>query len=220
MRTFILADNQAITKAGIKYLLTKESISKNIIEVENKRELIEQLLLYPTAIVILDYTLFNINDISELSILEGRFEQAQWVLFSDELSSNFLKQVASECSRVGALSKDSTLDDIETTLLKASKGERTFCQETSSALRSERKTLNGDQPKTEVETLTISEKKILREIASGKTTKEIANELFLSFHTVNSHRKNIFRKLGVNNLHEATKYALRAGRIDMADYCI
>ena len=40
MRTFILADNQAITKAGIKSLLTNESNSKNIIEVENKRELI------------------------------------------------------------------------------------------------------------------------------------------------------------------------------------
>lgn len=61
---------------------------------------------------------------------------------------------------------------------------------------------------------------ILKEIALGKTTKEIAAEKNLSFHTINSHRKNIFRKLGVNNVHEAIKYAMRAGIVDLAEYYI
>ena len=65
--------------------------------------------------------------------------------------------------------------------------------------------------------LTQTEKNILKEIALGKTTKEIAAEKNLSFHTINSHRKNIFRKLGVNNVHEATKYAMRAGIVDLAE---
>ena len=56
--------------------------------------------------------------------------------------------------------------------------------------------------------------------ATGKTTKEIAAERNLSFHTVNSHRKNIFRKLGVNNAHEATKYAMKAGIVDLVEYYI
>ena len=68
--------------------------------------------------------------------------------------------------------------------------------------------------------LTQTEKNILKEIALGKTTKEIAAEKNLSFHTINSHRKNIFRKLGVNNVHEATKYAMRAGIVDLAEYYI
>jgi DNA-binding NarL/FixJ family response regulator len=42
----------------------------------------------------------------------------------------------------------------------------------------------------------------------------------LSFHTINTHRKNIFHKLQVNNLHEATKYALRAGILSVAEYMI
>jgi len=54
----------------------------------------------------------------------------------------------------------------------------------------------------------------------GQTTKEIAEHRFSSFHTVNTHRKNIFRKIGVNNVHEATKYALRAGLVDSAEYYI
>ena len=68
--------------------------------------------------------------------------------------------------------------------------------------------------------LTKTETEILIDIALGMTTKEIAEKRFSSFHTVNTHRKNIFRKLDVNNAHEATKYALRAGLIDSAEYYI
>jgi predicted esterase YcpF (UPF0227 family) len=52
------------------------------------------------------------------------------------------------------------------------------------------------------------------------TAKEIADLRCLSFHTVNTHRKNIFRKIQVNNIHEATKYAVKAGLIDLVDYFI
>ena len=68
--------------------------------------------------------------------------------------------------------------------------------------------------------LTKTEMEVLRDIALGLTTKEIAEKRFSSFHTVNTHRKNIFRKLNVNNVHEATKYALRAGMVDAAEYYI
>ena len=68
--------------------------------------------------------------------------------------------------------------------------------------------------------LTKTEQEVLKDIALGMTTKEIAAKRFSSFHTVNTHRKNIFRKLGVNNVHEATKYALRAGLVDAAEYYI
>ena len=68
--------------------------------------------------------------------------------------------------------------------------------------------------------LTKTETEILKDIALGMTTKEIAEKRFSSFHTVNTHRKNIFRKLSVNNVHEATKYALRDGLVDSAEYYI
>ena len=67
---------------------------------------------------------------------------------------------------------------------------------------------------------TPSEKNVLREIALGKTTKEIAIEKHLSFHTVNAHRRNIYRKLGVNSLSEVTRYALQAGLADPVEYYI
>ena len=60
----------------------------------------------------------------------------------------------------------------------------------------------------------------MRAIAQGKTTKEIANERFSSIHTINTHRKNIFRKLQVNTAHEAIRVAIRSGLIDESDYFI
>jgi DNA-binding NarL/FixJ family response regulator len=68
--------------------------------------------------------------------------------------------------------------------------------------------------------LTQTETEIVKAIAQGKTTKEIAAERFSSVHTVTTHRKNIFRKLGINTAHEAVKYALRAGLIDPSEFYI
>ena len=68
--------------------------------------------------------------------------------------------------------------------------------------------------------LTSTEMEIVKAIALGKTTREIATERFSSIHTVTTHRKNIFRKLGVNTAHEVVKYALRAGLIDPSEFYI
>lgn len=80
--------------------------------------------------------------------------------------------------------------------------------------------LTPTQTTQEENKLTPTETEILRDIALGLTTREIAEKRYSSFHTVNTHRKNIFRKIGVNNVHEATRYALRAGLVDSAEYYI
>ena len=107
----------------------------------------------------------------------------------------------------------------------ASRKERFICNHVSNLLLSGSGNTNTASSEhtfvpQEDRLLTPTEKIILKEIALGKTTKEIAAEKNLSFHTINSHRKNIFRKLGVNNVHEAIKYAMRAGIVDLAEYYI
>lgn len=68
--------------------------------------------------------------------------------------------------------------------------------------------------------LTTTETEVVKLIAEGKTTKEIAAQKNISFHTVMTHRKNIFRKLGVNSSSELIMYAIRAGWIDNIEYYI
>lgn len=214
MREYIIADNQDITKAGILFLLGGLKDVGNISEADNRAELIKELRAYPEAVVILDYTLFDFAGAEELLILTERFPKANWILFSDELSEEFVKRILYSSQQFSFVMKDNSKEEITSALQCAMHKERFICNHISNMLIGKRDT-------TPVENiLTNTEKIILKEIALGKTTKEIAAERNLSFHTINSHRKNIFRKLEVNNVHEATKYAMRAGIVDLAEYYI
>lgn len=219
MREFIIADNQDITKAGMMFLLSKQKDTALLLEADNKGELVQQLRLHPQAVVILDYTLFDFSGADELIVLHERFKEADWLLFSDELSVEFLRQVLFSSMSFGVVLKDNSKEEILSALQCASRKERFICNHVSNLLLSG-SNASPARPALKDDLLTPAERSVLKEIALGKTTKEIAAEKNLSFHTVNSHRKNIFRKLGVNNAHEATKYAMKAGIVDLVEYYI
>ena len=210
MREYIIADNQDISKAGMMFLLSKQKDVATLLEADNKAELIQQLRLYPQAVVVLDYTLFDFAGADELIVLQERFKEVDWILFSDELSINFLRQVLFSSMAFGVVMKDNSKEEIMTAIQCAGRKQRYICNHVSNLLLSGAASpVAGTM--TEDHLLTQTEKNILKEIAAEKN---------LSFHTINSHRKNIFRKLGVNNVHEATKYAMRAGIVDLAEYYI
>ena len=220
MREFIIADNQDITKAGMMFLLSRQKDTALLLEADNKAELIQQLRLHPGAVVILDYTSFDFVSSDELIVLHERFKEADWLLFSDELSIGFLRQVLFSSMSFGVVLKDNSKEELLTALQCASRKERFICNHVSNLLLSGNSQTSLLHPIQQNDLLTSAERSILKEIALGKTTKEIAVERNLSFHTINSHRKNIFRKLGVNNAHEATKYAMKAGIVDLVEYYI
>ena len=220
MREYIIADNQDISKAGMMFLLSRQKDTALLLEADNKAELIQQLRLHPGAVVILDYTSFDFVSSDELIVLHERFKEADWLLFSDELSIGFLRQVLFSSMSFGVVLKDNSKEEILTALQCASRKERFICNHVSNLLLSGNSQTSLFHPIQQNDLLTPAERSILKEIALGKTTKEIAVERNLSFHTINSHRKNIFRKLGVNNAHEATKYAMKAGIVDLVEYYI
>jgi DNA-binding NarL/FixJ family response regulator len=212
MRDFILADNQDITSEGIVSLLGQLAVAGTIIKVSNRQKLMEQLAKRPDAAVVLDYTLFDFSD-SQMMNAKQKYHNSVWLLFSDELSKHFLRQALMSGNLFGVVMKNDSMDDIITALKYTANGEIYLCDLATQVLRE-------DVPNQMCDKLTASERLVLHEIARGKTTKEIAFEQNLSFHTINTHRKNIFRKLEVNNVHEAIKYALRAGIIDTSEYYI
>lgn len=113
------------------------------------------------------------------------------------------------------LFKDSDVHEVTACLDEAEQGRQYICMKAKSWLYEKERDAVSDMPQ-----LTMTEKEVLRSLALGKTTKEIAAERFLSVYTVMTHRKNIFRKLNVNNAQEAIRYALRAGIVNVAEYCI
>ena len=209
----VLADNQDITRAGLQFILQTCKDCEQC-QVSDKAGMMAVLRNHPRAVVVLDYTLFDINDADELLILADRYSMVRWVIFSEDLSLDFVRRIIASSPQVSVLLKESPLNEIRECILQAVAGRRFICQRTAELMFT-------SQPLMEDKTnLTPTETEILKDIALGMTTKEIAAKRFSSFHTVNTHRKNIFRKLGVNNVHEATKYALRAGLIDSAEYYI
>ena len=209
----LLADKQDITRAGLIYVIEKmEGLETKY--VEDKTELMLALRGNEDTVVILDYTLFDINDAAELLILNQRFPYTRWLLFSEDLSADFVRVLIASSNMFSVLLKESSLMEIKEAIRFCVDSKRFVCQRMMEVL------LTPPQEAEEKVNLTKTETEILKDIALGMTTKEIAEKRFSSFHTVNTHRKNIFRKLGVNNVHEATKYALRAGLVDSAEYYI
>ena len=212
-KTCILADNQFVTRCGISALFKDMGVD-TILQAETTKELRGKLNDYPDALVVLDYTLFDFTSMYQMLNLKSAANKTTWLLFSDELSEHFLRYVLISEPTISVVMKHDSQNEVMIALHNTINNTPYICH-------SARQILNGKST-TDVAliNLTASEKTILHEIALGKTTKEIAHEKNLSFHTVNAHRKNIFRKLEVNNVHEAIKYAVRAGIYDVAEYYI
>lgn len=213
MRNYILADNQELTRYALESLLQKEE--ENVVfRAFDRAGLVELLREYENAVVILDYTLFDFADEEQLLIIAERFNLSDWILISDDLTPQFMRRVVYSSHQFSVVFKDGPLSEARDALNAVNRHTRYLSQralETIIIQQQEEETPN---------ILTQTETEIVKSIALGKTTKEIAAERFSSIHTVTTHRKNIFRKLGINTAHEAVKYALRAGLIDPSEFYI
>jgi DNA-binding NarL/FixJ family response regulator len=207
---FILADNQDITRAGVEFYL-QQLPEHEALEVHQKSELMAQLAVHPQSVVVLDYTQFDLGGVDELLVVVNRFPQVRWVLFSEDLSEDFIRRVSVEM-QVSIILKGNSGDEIRTALQCVQRGERFLCHQVTNLLLSASKSVDVRS------VLTPTEVDILKMIARGLSVKEIAQERVSSIHTIVTHKKNIFRKLEVNNVYEATKYALRAGLVEMVEY--
>ena len=164
--------------------------------------------------VIFDYTLFDFADENQLLIISERFSMTQWVLLSDELTDVFLRKMIYSSHAFSVMFKDCTLKEFRDAIHASQRGERFRCH------RAMEQVLTRQQHEEKPSLLTTTEMEIVKAIAMGKSTKEIAAERFSSVYTITTHRKNIFRKLNINTAHEVVKYALRAGLVNPSEFYI
>ena len=210
--TLILADNQPITRLGVINLWSKIVPDGQVIPVKDRAELLTSLADHPEALIILDYTLFDFSSLESMLIIGMRYNRSRWILFSDDLNESFLRRIVPE-RQFSVLLKDAPIAEISQALQNGVLKKQFVSEQVKIMLRN-KKELKSRFP------LTSTEVEILQSIAQGKTSQAVADERNLSIHTVATHRKNIFRKIGVNNVLEATKYAAQIGIIDMSEYYI
>ena len=214
MRNYIIADNQELTRFALESLLKRDE--ENVVyKASDKAGLVELLKEHESAVVILDYTMFDFSDEDQLLIVAERFSLSEWILISEELTSRFLRRVVYASHQFSIVFKDGPLQEVREALDAVSRHQRYISQRALEVIISQQQE-EEEQPSV----LTATETEIVKAIAQGKTTKEIANERFSSVHTITTHRKNIFRKLGINTAHEVVKYALRAGLVDSSEFYI
>lgn len=210
--TFIVADNQDITRAGISYFIMREFPQNKIVEAHDKQTLVASLMTEGNVAVV-DYSLMDFGSVEEFLVIVKRFPHVGWLVFSNEMSETLMRRLSVE-ENICIVMKDSSGNEIRAALVSASRCERYLCQQTANMLIA-----SAGRHDTQ-DLLTPTEIEVLRLIAHGLSVKEIANQRNSSIHTIITHKKNIFRKLEINNVYEATKYAIRAGLIEMAEYYI
>lgn len=111
----------------------------------------------------------------------------------------------------GHLMSDCDMEEIVNSVTHSAIGEKFFCGKVLDKLNA----ADGNETELGCEAINISEREleILQLVAQGLTTKQIADKLHLSFHTVMTHRKNMMNKLGINNTAGLIIYAVRENLI-------
>ena len=213
MRNYIIADNQELTGYALQSLLKRDE-GNVVYRAVDREGLIQLLKEHEDSVVFLDYTLFDFADEDLLLIVAERFSLSEWILISDELTPQFIRRVVYSSHQFSVVFKDGPISEIREALQAVNRHTRYLSQRALEFI------ITQQQEEEKPDILTATETEIVKAIAQGKTTKEIAAERYSSIHTVTTHRKNIFRKLGINTAHEAVKYALRAGLIDPSDFYI
>ena len=213
MRHYIIADNQELTAFALQSLLRQDE-TNSVLRTSDKAGLIQLLKEHEDAVVILDYTLFDFLDEDNLLIVSERFSLASWILLSDDLNQAILRKTVYASHVFSVVFKSEPMSIIREAIQAATNRKRYISQRAMEII------LTKEQQEEEHSVLTATEIEIVKAIALGKTTREIASDRFSSIHTITTHRKNIFRKLGVNTAHEIVKYALRAGWVDASEFYI
>ena len=124
MRNFILADNQELTRFALENLLQQDETAV-VYRAFDKAGLVALLKEHESAIVILDYTLFDFTDEDQLLIVAERFALSQWVLLSEELTSRFLRRVVYSSHQFSVVFKADISASVRWRLLSVSSRRRT-----------------------------------------------------------------------------------------------
>ncbi|MBW8333006.1 MAG: response regulator transcription factor [Prolixibacteraceae bacterium] len=215
-KKIVIADSQFLVVETLKTLLGIDERFIVADVVSSQSELLKVLDNGFYDLLITDFSLIDYDSIDDLLKIKQKFQPISILILTNSIS----KTEFAELSKIGVkniIYKTADRDEILSAVDAAFKGKKYYAEEILDMILEQ-----GDNKSVPDEPthLTSSEIEIVRLIAGGLTTKEIASQKNISFHTVNTHRKNIFRKMGVSNASELIMHAIKAGWIDNIEYFI
>lgn len=213
-RIFI-ADAHTLTREGLKSLLSRNSDLQISGEAHNGHELRSTLNKSKSDIVVIDYSIAGHFSIDDVAFLRKEHPTTAVLV----ISANRNKQDIIKVLDYGVhsyLLKECDEEEILSAIHATAKKEKFFCGKIMDAILEEvTHKCSPDEPCDHCQAISLSsrEVEVIQQIALGNTTKAIAGNLNLSFHTVGTHRKNIFKKLRVRSSSELILFALEKGII-------
>lgn len=216
IQNVIIADSQFLVVETLKSLIKEDERYFLAGVAQTREDLFKILETIPTGLLITDTATIDYDGIEDLRIIREKYPQLLVLILTNSLSKAEFSGL-SKLGIKGMIYKNIDQEELFSAIESTLKCKKYYSEEIIDLfLDHNENKFNAEDQKH----LTSSEIEIVKLIANGLTTKEIAAKRNISYHTVNTHRKNIFRKVEVSNASELIIHAIKAGWIDNIEYYI
>lgn len=201
----LLADDHTLVRAGVRRLLEAHPRIRVVAEASSGDEALEALARQKVDVVVLDLSMPGRDGLALLAEMRARGGGPHAIVLTMHADPAFVTRAVREGAR-GYLLKDSAAQDLTAAIEAVMAGEAYYSPAVQQVLAGAMR--GGRSP---IEDLTDREREVLRLVARGMPTKQIAAELEISGRTVETHRANIMRKLDARSIAVLTQIAIREG---------
>ena len=197
----LIVDDHPMVAEGIQSILETYDDIAVVGTLGNGQDAVDQIDDLDPDVILMDLNMPRLGGLSATEILLEKRPDTRILVLSMHDSPEYISSALSH-GAMGYVLKDVPTDEIKLAIDKVMRGERYLCTGAEGSLK----------PKSDArEALTGREQTILLQLAQGKSNKDVAEVLNISVRTVETHRKNIKRKLGISSTAGLTRYAMEHG---------
>ena len=208
----LLADDHALVRVGIRALLSTIAGFDVVGEAGTGHEALELADKLRPHVVLMDIAMPGINGLDATARLVERHPEVRVIILSMHASEEYALQ-ALRAGAAGYLLKDADLLELERAIVAVARGETYLSPAISKHVIADYKRRVAEQPEP-IDRLTPRQREVLRLIAEGLSTKEIAFKLGLSVKTVETHRAQLMERLEIRDVAGLVRFAIRSGLVD------
>lgn len=201
----IIADDHKLLSDGIELIIHENNLGQVAAKTSNGKELLESLNNLHPDMVIMDMDMPLVNGLEAAEVVKSKYPDLKVLIISQHESLELVRRFYN-LGVEGYLPKTFDLQDLIQGIQKIKNGEKVFPLLDEKSIDSKSKLQLG-LPNNTGYKLTVREVEIIRFIAKGLTSRQIADKLFLSEFTINTHRRNIMRKLDFKNVAGLINFA-------------
>lgn len=204
----LLVDDHELMRDGLRSILEKEPGVEVTGEASSGREAVESARSLSPDIVVMDVVMKDLNGIEATRQIRSECPRARVLALSSHSDRRYVNAIL-EAGASGYVLKANAYDDLRRALDAVRHGKTYLSPDVTGAVVGA--SLHGRGEDSGRASLSPREKEVLQLLAEGLTSPEIGERLFVATHTVETHRRNIMRKLDIHSVADLTKYAIREG---------